>query len=120
MCFCADYDWLQLYTLGGGHAHPCGLLIQSIRINWGGAGISRTGRVLGRDVILMLVRDMVTLGNVSAVGARVGSVLIVDGAGERLRHWLESWRTLSMAYSWVSQMVDGESLMAHVLFRSNG
>ena len=42
------------------------------------------------------------------------SVLGDDGAGERLRHWLESWRTLSMAYSWVSQMVDGESLMAHV------
>ena len=68
----------------------------------GGAGTCGTGRALVRDVLLMLGRALGTLGASSAVGARVGSVMVSDGVGERLCHCSKIWCTFSMACSWVS------------------
>ena len=80
----------------------------------GDISILGIGRAFGRDVILMLGRTIGTLEAFSAVGARVGLVLGVYGAGERRRHCSKIWRTLSLACSWVTQMVDSASLIAYV------
>ena len=62
----------------------------------------------------MIGRDLGTLGSVSEVSARVGSVLGVDGAGEQRHHCSNIWCTFLIACSWVAQMVYGESLILYV------
>ena len=77
-------------------------------------GTCRTGQEMVRYVLLMLGQDLVTLGNGSAVGVRLVSVLVTGGAGERLIHCSKIWRKLLMACSCALQMMDGASLMEHV------
>ena len=81
-------------------------------VRWVGTCI--TGRALVRGVLLMLGRDLGTLGSGSAVGARMRSVGGYGGAGEWLRHCSKIWRILLMACSWLLQMVYGVSLVSHV------
>ena len=78
------------------------------------AGNRGTSWTLVQGVILMLGRSLGTLGSESAVGTRMDSVQGYGSAGEQLRHCLKIWSTSLMACSWVSQMVDGDPLMAHV------